>query len=92
MSNLPISRFPIPDINQLPDDLKRRVLAVQEKAGFIPNIFLALAHRRQGELGRGVLVALALPSGELHQALVLEAGRVLVRDPARGASRQIEDV
>ena len=45
MSDLPISRFPIPDINELPDDLKRRVLAVQEKAGFIPNIFLALAHR-----------------------------------------------
>ena len=45
MSNLPISRFPIPDINELPADLKRRVLAVQEKAGFIPNIFLALAHR-----------------------------------------------
>ena len=45
MSNLPISRFPIPDINELPDDLKRRVLAVQEKAGFIPNIFLALSHR-----------------------------------------------
>ena len=45
MSNLPISRFPIPDINELPDDLKRRVLVVQEKAGFIPNIFLALAHR-----------------------------------------------
>ena len=45
MSNLPISRFPIPDINELPDDLKERVLAVQEKAGFIPNIFLALAHR-----------------------------------------------
>jgi len=45
MSDLPISRFPIPDINELPDDLKERVLAVQEKAGFIPNIFLALAHR-----------------------------------------------
>ncbi len=45
MSNLPISRFPIPDINELPDDLKRRVLVVHEKAGFIPNIFLALAHR-----------------------------------------------
>ena len=45
MSNLPISRFPIPDINELPDDLKERVLAVQEKAGFIPNIFLALSHR-----------------------------------------------
>jgi len=45
MSDLPISRFPIPDINELPDDLKERVLAVQEKAGFIPNIFLALTHR-----------------------------------------------
>ena len=45
MSDLPISRFPIPDINQLPDDLQEKVLGVQEKAGFIPNIFLALAHR-----------------------------------------------
>ena len=45
MSDLPISRFSIPDINELPDDLRERILAVQEKAGFIPNIFLALAHR-----------------------------------------------
>ena len=41
----PISRFPVPDINQLPDDMKQRILAVQEKAGFVPNVFLALAHR-----------------------------------------------
>ncbi|HET6720355.1 MAG TPA: peroxidase-related enzyme [Rhodocyclaceae bacterium] len=40
-----ISRFPIPDLAQLPDDLRARILAVQEKAGFIPNVFLMLAHR-----------------------------------------------
>ncbi len=41
----PISRYPVPDINDLPDDIKERILAVQEKAGFVPNVFLALAHR-----------------------------------------------
>jgi len=41
----PISRFPVPEINNLPDDMKERILAVQEKAGFVPNVFLALAHR-----------------------------------------------
>ena len=41
----PISRFPVPEINDLPDDIKEKILAVQEKAGFIPNVFLALAHR-----------------------------------------------
>ncbi len=45
MSNTPISRFPVPEILDLPDDIQKRILAVQEKAGFIPNIFLALAHR-----------------------------------------------
>lgn len=40
-----ISRYPIPDINGLPEDIKTKVLAVQEKAGFIPNVFLTLAHR-----------------------------------------------
>ena len=39
------TRFPLPDIAGLPDDLKSRILAVQEKAGFIPNVFLTLAHR-----------------------------------------------
>ena len=41
----PISRFPVPDVNVLPADMKERILAVQEKAGFVPNVFLALAHR-----------------------------------------------
>ena len=41
----PISRFPIPDINKLPDDIKGRILEVQGKSGFIPNVFLALTHR-----------------------------------------------
>lgn len=40
-----ISRYPVPALDSLPDDIRARVLAVQEKAGFIPNIFLALAHR-----------------------------------------------
>jgi uncharacterized peroxidase-related enzyme len=40
-----ISRFPVPDLNDLPDDLRQRILQVQEKAGFVPNVFLALAHR-----------------------------------------------
>ena len=40
-----ISRFPIPDLNTLPEDVRDRILAVQEKAGFIPNVFLTLAYR-----------------------------------------------
>ncbi|RKP46943.1 peroxidase-related enzyme [Trinickia fusca] len=40
-----ISRFPVPDLASLPDDIRQRIDAVQEKAGFIPNVFLALAHR-----------------------------------------------
>ena len=38
-------RFPLPDINSLPDDIKAKVLEVQEKAGFVPNVFLAFARR-----------------------------------------------
>jgi uncharacterized peroxidase-related enzyme len=41
----PISRFPVPDLQDVPDDIRERMLAVQEKAGFIPNVFLGLAHR-----------------------------------------------
>ena len=40
-----MSRYPHPDLNALPDDIKAQVLAVQEKAGFIPNVFLSLARR-----------------------------------------------
>ena len=41
----PISRYPVPDIVDLPQDLRERIIAVQEKSGFVPNVFLALAHR-----------------------------------------------
>ena len=43
--NAAISRFSVPDLNALPEDVRARILAVQEKAGFIPNVFLMLAHR-----------------------------------------------
>jgi 4-carboxymuconolactone decarboxylase len=45
MSEHPISRFPVPELAELPDDIRDRIVAVQEKAGFVPNVFLALAHR-----------------------------------------------
>jgi uncharacterized peroxidase-related enzyme len=41
----PISRYPVPSLADLPDDIRARILAVQEKSGFIPNVFPALAHR-----------------------------------------------
>lgn len=41
----PISRFPVPEIADLPNDIRGRILAVQEKSGFVPNVFLVLAHR-----------------------------------------------
>ena len=40
-----ISRFPIPDLDEMPDDIRERILAVQKKSGFIPNVFLVLAGR-----------------------------------------------
>jgi uncharacterized peroxidase-related enzyme len=42
---LKISRYPVPALNELPADLREHILQVQEKAGFVPNVFLALAHR-----------------------------------------------
>lgn len=45
MTQPAISRFPIPAIDALPDDIRERILAVQEKSGFVPNVFLTLAHR-----------------------------------------------
>lgn len=45
MTDHAISRFPVPEIASLPDDVRERILAVQEKSGFVPNVFLALAHR-----------------------------------------------
>ena len=45
MSARPISRYPVPKLADLPEDIRARMLEVQEKAGFIPNVFLTLAHR-----------------------------------------------
>ena len=46
MSNAPaISRFPVPALGDLPADIRDRILQVQERAGFVPNVFLVLAHR-----------------------------------------------
>ena len=41
----PISRYPVPALADLPEDIRARILAVQEKAGFVPNVFITLAHR-----------------------------------------------
>jgi uncharacterized peroxidase-related enzyme len=41
----PISRYPVPRLDDLPDDIRQRIAAVQEKAGFVPNVFVVLAHR-----------------------------------------------
>ena len=40
-----LSRYPVPELKDLPDDIRERILEVQAKAGFVPNVFLALAHR-----------------------------------------------
>jgi uncharacterized peroxidase-related enzyme len=45
MSQPIASRFPIPSLAGLPEDMRSRLLAVQEKSGFIPNVFLTLAYR-----------------------------------------------
>ena len=45
MSQPIASRFPIPSLAGLPEDIRSRLLAVQEKSGFIPNVFLTLAYR-----------------------------------------------
>lgn len=45
MKQKPLSRFSVPDLSELPDDIRERILTVQEKAGFVPNVFLVLAHR-----------------------------------------------
>ena len=40
-----VSRYPVPALDALPDDIRARILEVQEKAGFVPNVFVTLAHR-----------------------------------------------
>ena len=45
MTHPDISRFPVPPLEELPEDIRSRLLVVQEKSGFIPNVFLTLAFR-----------------------------------------------
>ncbi len=44
-STRPISRWPVPELASLPEDIRTRIQEVQDKAGFVPNVFLTLAHR-----------------------------------------------
>jgi uncharacterized peroxidase-related enzyme len=41
----PVSRYPVPTLGELPDDIRARIEEVQQKAGFVPNVFVTLAHR-----------------------------------------------
>jgi len=45
MATHPISKYPVPKLEELPDDIHDKMLEVQKKAGFIPNVFVTLAHR-----------------------------------------------
>ena len=45
MTEAPISRFPMPELAELPKDIRERIAAVMEKSGFVPDVFLALARR-----------------------------------------------
>jgi uncharacterized peroxidase-related enzyme len=45
MPDQSISRYPVPQLSELPEDIRHRILTVQEKTGFIPNVFMVLAHR-----------------------------------------------
>jgi uncharacterized peroxidase-related enzyme len=45
MPSKPVSRFPVPELHEMAADVRERVVAVQAKAGFVPNVFLALARR-----------------------------------------------
>ncbi|HET7792659.1 MAG TPA: peroxidase-related enzyme [Rhizobacter sp.] len=64
MDAQPISRYPVPDIAGLPEDLRQRILDVQAKAGFVPNVFLGFAHRP----------AEARAFFDYHDALLLKEG------------------
>jgi len=45
MSERPISRFPVPSLDELPADIRSRIESVAERSGFVPNVFLVLARR-----------------------------------------------
>jgi uncharacterized peroxidase-related enzyme len=81
----PISRYPVPELKDLPADLRARILEVQAKAGFVPNVFLALAHRpaewrafiayhdalllKEGGLSKGEREMIIVATSALNQCL-----------------------
>jgi uncharacterized peroxidase-related enzyme len=65
----PISRYPVPELADLPEDIRQRILEVQAKAGFIPNVFLGFAHRP----------AEARAFFDYHDALLLKDGGHLTK-------------
>ncbi|MDN4574941.1 alkylhydroperoxidase [Pandoraea cepalis] len=85
MSQPPISRFPVPDLAGLPADIRARIDDVQEKAGFIPNVFLTLAHRpaefraffayhdalmaKEGNLSKGEREMIVVATSAVNQCL-----------------------
>jgi len=85
MSDRAISRFPVPNLADLPEDVKDRILKVQEKSGFVPNVFLALAHRpdefraffayhdalmeKEGGLSKGEREMIVVATSGLNQCL-----------------------
>ncbi|WAL81893.1 peroxidase-related enzyme [Pandoraea sp. XJJ-1] len=85
MSQPPISRFPVPDLAALPADIRARIDDVQEKAGFIPNVFLTLAHRpaefraffayhdalmaKEGNLSKGEREMIVVTTSAVNQCL-----------------------
>ena len=46
MSDHSVSRFPVPELADIPEDIRENILKVQEKSGFIPNVFLVLGNRQ----------------------------------------------
>ena len=44
-TDAPVSRYPVPTLDAMPEDIRARILKVQEKSGFVPNVFLMLAYR-----------------------------------------------
>jgi len=82
MTSQPISRFPIPELDDLPEDIRQRIAEVQEKAGFVPNVFLTLA-RRPDEFRAFFLYHDALMEKETPGLSMAEREMIVVATSAR---------
>ena len=82
MAKHPISRFPVPEIDDLPEDIGQRIAEVKDKAGFVPNVFLALA-RRPDELRAFFQYHDALMDKETPSLSMAEREMIVVATSAR---------